>query len=521
MNKLLPPILVLVTLSYATAETPLKLNVRRRVPTAPNSPRAHTLTKAEQWAPSKTAIVICDMWDDHYCLSAAKRVAEMAPRMNEVIKRARDQGVLIIHCPSGCMKVYAGTPPRKLAQQAPKVKTKIPLKGWCYLDTKHESGLPIDDKKESCDDLKPRKAIRFFNKQIDALEIKPGDAITDSAEAYYLMRQRGITNVIVMGVHTNMCVLGRPFGIRQMVYQGQNVVLMRDMTDSMYNPRLRPKVSHFTGTDLVINHIERHWCGTITSADFLGDKPFRFKQDHRKHLVIVMAESEYKTNESLPEFALRELGHDYRVSLVFDDTQNGNHLPGLEVLNTADVALLSIRRRTLTDKQFAVIRRYVDSGKPLVAIRTSSHAFCLRKQKPPAGHQEWRDFDRQVLGGYYQNHHGNKLVARVTPLKSALSHPIMKGISPESFDVKSSLYLSDPLAKTTTPLLTGKVDGAKAEPVAWTNIRNGGGRVFYTSLGHVGDFKIPAFRKLLKNGIAWAVGQPTETSTPASGGCCN
>ena len=106
-----------------------------------------------------------------------------------------------------------------------------------------------------------------------------GDAITDSAEAFYLMRQRGLTNVLVMGVHENMCVLGRPFAIRQMVAQGQNVLLMRDMTDTMYNPRSWPHVDHFTGTDLVIEHVEKHWCPSFTSTDLTGKKPFRFAED--------------------------------------------------------------------------------------------------------------------------------------------------------------------------------------------------------------------------------------------------
>jgi hypothetical protein len=110
-------------------------------------------------------------------------------------------------------------------------------------------------------------------RQIAALEIAAGDAITDSAEAYYLLRQRGIVNVIVMGVHTNMCVLGRPFSIRQMVRQGLNVVLMRDLTDTMYNSRRAPYVSHFAGTNLVVEHIEKYWCSSITSSDIVGGRP--------------------------------------------------------------------------------------------------------------------------------------------------------------------------------------------------------------------------------------------------------
>ncbi|MDP6443601.1 MAG: hypothetical protein QF805_07385, partial [Pirellulaceae bacterium] len=83
------------------------------------------------------------MWNDHYCRNAARRVAEMAPRMNRVISAARQRGVLIIHCPSGCLDKYRDTPQRKLAQQAPVVKTEIPLRSWCHLDAKHEAKLPV------------------------------------------------------------------------------------------------------------------------------------------------------------------------------------------------------------------------------------------------------------------------------------------------------------------------------------------------------------------------------------------
>ena len=103
--------------------------------------------------------------------------------------------------------------------------------------------------------------------------------ITDSAEAYNLFRQRGIENVLVCGVHLNMCVLGRPFAIRQMVLQGQRVALVRDLTDTMYNPARAPYVSHFAGTRLVVEHVEKYWCPSITSASLLGGPEFRFRGD--------------------------------------------------------------------------------------------------------------------------------------------------------------------------------------------------------------------------------------------------
>lgn len=241
------------------------------------------VTNHARWEPTRTAAVICDMWDRHWCKSATARVAEMAPRMNEVIAELRRRGVLIIHCPSDTLKYYEGAPGRRLAQAAPRVDTAIPFEGWANLDPEKEGRLPIDDSDGGCPDNPPcapaTKAPWPWHHEIDTLQIKEGDAITDSAEACYLMRERGITNMIVMGVHENMCILGRAFGIRQMVRQGQNVVLMRDMTDTMYNPQQMPYVNHFTGTDLMTWHIEKYLCPTITSDQIIGGSPFHFAAD--------------------------------------------------------------------------------------------------------------------------------------------------------------------------------------------------------------------------------------------------
>jgi len=209
----------------SSAQT-LSLHTRGRVPSAADTNEWQALEKTAQWEAKRTAIVVCDMWDKHWCPDATARVGEMVPRMNEVIKAARAKGVFIIHCPSETMKFYEGQPGRRLAQAAPKVETKVLLKGWCSLNGNKEPPLPIDDSDEGCDGCPECKPNRAWSRQHPAIEIAEGDAITDSAEAFYLMRQRGITNVIVMGVHANMCVLGRPFSIRQMVAQGQNVLLM-------------------------------------------------------------------------------------------------------------------------------------------------------------------------------------------------------------------------------------------------------------------------------------------------------
>ena len=272
--------LVLAATATSFSNSMLELQMREQNPDPNNPKKFITTNKTTKWEAKKTAIVVCDMWTEHWCAGATQRVGEMATRMNSVIQIARKKGVLIIHCPSSGMEFYTDTPMRKLAQNAPKILTTVPLQNWCSLDPKYEAELPIDDSDGGCDCLPQCDQKNPMNlRQIDTIVIKEVDAITDSDEAYYLMKQRQIENVIIMGVHTNMCVLGRPFSIRQLVYQGQNVLLMRDLTDTMYNSRQHPFVSHFQGTDLVVEHIERYWCPTITSADFTKDQPFRFKNN--------------------------------------------------------------------------------------------------------------------------------------------------------------------------------------------------------------------------------------------------
>ncbi len=494
---------------YAFADEPMTLHTRTRVEVEPDCGRWHSITKPVEWTPSETCIVVCDMWDDHWCKQSAARVGEMASKMNEVIKAARAKGMFIIHCPSDTMDFYKDFPQRKLAQAAPVVKTEIPLERWVRLDpTREGEKLPIDDSDGGCDCDPPVKNYRAWSRQHPAIEIAELDAITDSAEAFYLMKQRGIRNVIVMGVHTNICVLGRPFSIRQMVRQGQNVVLMRDMSDTMYNPAMAPFVSHFTGNDLIAEHIEQFWCPTITSADLTGGDAFRFKDDTRRHIAILTSEPEYKTEVSLTAFAREELGKEFKVSLVYGDAQDGSVLPGLEVLKSADLALISIRRRTLTPEQLTIVKDFVASGKPVVGIRTASHAFCLRNAEVPEGRADWPEFDRDVIGGSYTNHYGEGPETTVTLPKLTMPELELLLSDPSILKGKGSLYKVSPLQPSATALLIGTIPDTPGEPIAWLNRRADGGTTFYTSLGHVGDFEQPAFRTLLKNACRFLTQQP-------------
>ncbi len=265
----------------------MTLHTREQSRTSDDEPSWATVENVVSWDPERSAVVICDMWNDHWCKSAAERVGEMAPRMNEVVNNARERGLFVIHAPSTTVEFYRGTPQRERARNAPRHEPPVPLAtkerwgtNWCWPDDEREPAMPIDDSDMGCDCETKCEIRDAWSRQIATIDIAPEDAISDNGqEVYNLLAERGIDNVILMGVHLNMCVLGRPFAIRQMVKLGKNVVLMRDMTDTMYDPRQPPRVSHFRGTDLVVEHVERYWCPTILSTDFVGGEPFRFGAD--------------------------------------------------------------------------------------------------------------------------------------------------------------------------------------------------------------------------------------------------
>jgi len=288
---------VILSLFAGQVEGPMVVRLQDRVASAKNPGKFEVRERVEQWDPRTTAIILCDMWDLHHCKRAVDRVREMAPRVNEVVARARTLGVFIIHSPSECMAAYEDTPMRLRAKNAPRAKN-LPegIGAWCNSIPSEAKGRYPIDQSDGGEDDEPAEHAQWaahltalgrnpkapWKREIDILEMKDQDAISDSGvEIWNLLEARGIDNVILMGVHTNMCVLGRPFGLRQMAKNGKHVVLMRDMTDTMYNPARSPYVNHFRGTDLIVEHIEKFVCPTITSDQILGGKPFRFKGDAR------------------------------------------------------------------------------------------------------------------------------------------------------------------------------------------------------------------------------------------------
>ncbi|MEW4567824.1 ThuA domain-containing protein [Tautonia sp. JC769] len=511
----------------------LELSLRSRVELAGAEGVARAVEREERWDPQGTAVIVCDMWDLHHCLNATRRGAELAPRMDEVLEEARRRGATIIHAPSGCMAAYEGHPARDRALKTPRSRSLPPdIDQWCDRIPAEEGGDYPIDQTDGGEDDDPVEHAAWAEKlasmgrdprspwkaQTDRLRIDPErDYVSDDGEEIWsILEDRSIENVILLGVHTNMCVLGRPFGLRQMAKNGKNVVLMRDMTDTMYNPARPPFVSHYTGTDRIVEHIEKFVCPTITSDQLIGGRAFRFQDDRRPHVVFLIAEDEYETEQTLPPFAEESLGQDYRVSFVFGDDDDPHALEGLHVLKDADLMFVSMRRRPLRAGHLEMIRDHVARGKPVSGIRTASHAFSLRgNPELSEGVASWPEFDARVLGGSYTNHHPNGIESAIAVADSAQAHPILKDVDVPALIGKGSLYKVRPLASSATPLLIGTIPGQEPEPVAWTNLGPTGSRVFYTSLGHRGDFEQPAFRQLLRNAIDWTL-EPLSYPRPDS-----
>lgn len=255
--------MMLIPAGAAGAAVPeLNLNLRTRVQLFPGSDTWTAASVEQRFAIEHSAIIITDMWDKHWCRGATSRVHAIALRMEPLLTAARSSGILIIHAPSDTMSFYAGTEGRKLAEEAPHASPPQEL-------TLRDPLLPIDDSDGGCD-TPGDKEHRAWTRENPLLTIAPGDVISDNGqEIYNVLRQHGITTVFFMGVHANMCILNRTFGIRQLTRWGIHCVLVRDLTDAMYDSSSRPFVSHAAGTELVIEYIERYWAPTVTSQEFL------------------------------------------------------------------------------------------------------------------------------------------------------------------------------------------------------------------------------------------------------------
>lgn len=241
-----------------------------------------------------------------------------------------------------------------------------------------------------------------------------------------------------------------------------------------------------------------------------------------KKVTFLVGEHEYGTPQSLPKFAAQHLDPlGIESSFIFaasdDRTSEACHtFQGIaDGLGSADVLVISTRRRYPLEADMAKIRQWIDSGKPTIMIRTASHAFGERTKgegyQAPSGHASWNTLDVDVLGVSYQGHYRekegeNRLNVKAWIEESAASHPIVQQLDfSEPFMIGDKLYEyieSDPEIEV---LLSARYEeGEPAHPVAWTNPQDGK-RVFYMSPGGLDEMALPQVQSLLKSAVVWGL----------------
>ena len=256
-----------------------------------------------------------------------------------------------------------------------------------------------------------------------------------------------------------------------------------------------------------------------------------------KHIVFLVGDQEYRSEESMPALArILAEHHGFRCTVLLPvnpatgqvDIAVLDNLPGLEALRQADLMVLFLRWLELPDEQMKEIIDYTNSGRPIVALRTSTHPFNYRNNKDsPYAKYSWRGtaleggYGRQVLGETWVSHYGahQKESTRGVPAPGMEKHPILKGVK----DVwgPSDVYAITTLSGDSTPVLMGQVlagmepgsppnPAKKLTPVAWTKSYQGESgkisRIFTTTMGHAGDFRNEGFRRLVVNACYWALG---------------
>jgi type 1 glutamine amidotransferase len=278
-----------------------------------------------------------------------------------------------------------------------------------------------------------------------------------------------------------------------------------------------------------------------------------------KHVVLVSGDEEYRSEEALPQLGkILADRHGFKCTVLFaiedgreipppagkaqplvrtevgEINPNISNIPGLEALDSADLMVIFTRFRDLPDEQMEHIVRYLDAGKPIVGIRTATHAFNI-----PAGKKFAKfsydskvdgyslGFGRQILGETWFNHHGKhgSQSTRGIIVKGQESHPILRGIKDGDIWGPSDVYgVRLPLPGDSQSLVLGQVltgmsssdpplEGAKNDPmmpIAWTKTYAGAGgqkgRVFCSTIGAANDLPSEGTRRLLVNACYWAVG---------------
>ncbi|MDR3108591.1 MAG: ThuA domain-containing protein [Planctomycetaceae bacterium] len=212
-------------------------------------------------------------------------------------------------------------------------------------------------------------------------------------------------------------------------------------------------------------------------------------------------EIHYLAYQNVPPF-IEQLGKENNWNVTVLASPKFADFPSFEILDKTDVVVFYARRIGLPKEQMERLKKYVaESGKGLVAIRTACHGFAPRGL--PANCADWKEFDKEVLGGNYHGHGHNDIGSEVWNVKEQEKSPILKDVQPAVWHSVGSVYFNDPIADDATVYQYAASSEKGRMPLTWTRM-HGKTRVAFTALGHKTDFKVPAYKALIRNLVEWA-----------------
>ena len=506
LPRMIGPILVVLGMAGASREEePWRLRMETR------EPGGRRVTTPVAIDPAKTAILVVGVEDAHWCKTFDARVANLIPRLNRTLAAARGAGIPVIFVRSVILDQDRNSP-QYLAMRA--AKPVVPPVG------RAPEIAPLSWSRTGGCECGPD--LSCARRHVESrpnrnLGIAPADLIADGDDVgtlYGFCRARKIDTLIYSGVALNMAVADCGVGIRAMRSAGLRTLFFDDLVVAIsgngYDPDKQLRDDSFTpalGTATVARELELAGVGSLETRRWL-EVATGGPADARPHAVCVLADDEYETERTVPEF-FRERMSGWRVTVLTPDPGDRNVVPGLDAVADADVVVLSMRRRFLSAASMDHLERYLRAGKPLVAIRLGISPFAVGSGLKPVapGQVVWQRFDRDALGCDYQMYDpaARKTGSDVAVLPSAREHPILAGLDAAGWHTTSWIYRVNPLAVSATPFLEGRWAASKeVHPVAWVN-RPEGARIFYTCLGHPDDFKLEVFRLLLANALKWTV----------------
>ncbi|MDR1925349.1 MAG: ThuA domain-containing protein [Planctomycetaceae bacterium] len=272
-------------------------------------------------------------------------------------------------------------------------------------------------------------------------------------------------------------------------------VLVRDLINI-------PGAKNYRERELAVIELEKQGFATISSVDLLGGQALRSLDDKRPHVVVMISDDHYKADTWMPPL-IEKFQNDADIYFTILHGEGGAVFRGIDELETADSLVVYFRRLALHKDQLEKVKKFVESGRGVVGLRTASHGFSDNKKKKP-DYQNWDGFDKKILGGSYNGHGKDELGSEISNIPDKENSPILDGVKPANWHSTGSVYYMKITDENAVVYQYASSSERKNVPLTWTRMY-GKTRVAFTALGHWDDVKEPPFQKVFLNLIKWSI----------------